>query len=322
MNITILGAGAYACALATIFKHNNHKVTIWSKLEKEIDYIKNNHHCMNEKIIPVDKDIFLTNNLEEAIQKCQIIVVAIPAPFCKTVFEELKQYYCDQHIVIATKGIDTKSCMFVSEILTKIIKTKKTCIISGPSFAVDIVNKVPIGLSLASKNQKTIQIVKKAIDNEYITVYPTNDMIGTEICGAIKNVIAIASGIIKGLGMPETTQAMFITDSLHDIKELINNLGGKRETILSYAGFGDLLLTCTSTKSRNFSFGVIISTSDKQTISNYMNNHTVEGINTLSTIHKLIKRKKIRIPIIDCIYKIIIEGKDPSLIINVINNRK
>lgn len=322
MNITILGAGAYACALATIFKHNNHKVTMWSKLETEINYIKSNYHCMNEKNISVDKDIFLTNNLEEAIRCCQIIIVAIPAPFCKAVFEELKQYYYNQHIVIATKGIDTKSCMFVSEILIKTIKTKKICILSGPSFAVDIVNKVPTGLSLASKNKGTIQIIKKAIDNEYITVYPTNDMIGTEICGAIKNVIAIASGIIKGLDMPETTQAMFITDSLHDIKELINKLGGKRETILSYAGFGDLLLTCTSVKSRNFSFGVIVATSDKKTIANYINNHTVEGINTLATIYKLIKRKKIKIPIIDCVYKIIIDGKEPNLIIDVINNRK
>lgn len=322
MNITILGAGAYACALATVFIHNNHKVTIWSKLSEEINYLHKNHHCMKEKSIVIDNDIVLTNNLKDAIINSQIIIIAIPAAFCKTVFDELKPYYTHQHIGIATKGIDTKSCMFVSEILAKTIKTNKICAISGPSFAVDIVNKIPTGLSLASKNKKTIEIIKNAIDNEYITVYPTVDVIGTEICGAIKNVIAIAAGIIKGLGMPETTQAMFITDSLHDIKELINKLGGKRETILSYAGFGDLLLTCSSTKSRNFSFGVIMATSDKEAINKYISNHTIEGINTLTTIYKLIKRKKIKIPIIDCIYKIVIEGKEPNLIIDVINNRK
>lgn len=293
MNITIIGAGAYACALATIFKHNNLQVTMWSKLEKEILYIKKHHHCMTEKKIPVDKSIILTNNLEEAIKFCQIIVVAIPAPFCKEVFQEMNSYYGNQHIVIATKGIDGKSCMFVSQILEKTIKTKRISVISGPSFAIDIINKVPTGLSIASKNKKTNNVIKNIISNEYITVYPTTDIIGTEICGAIKNVIAIASGIIKGLGLPETTQAMFITDSLHDIKELINKLGGKKDTILSYAGFGDILLTCTSNKSRNFSFGTVIASGDKEKIENYINTHTIEGLNTLKTIYKLIKRKKL-----------------------------
>lgn len=322
MNITILGAGAFACALATIFNRKTLNVTIWSKLENEINYIKDNHHCMNEKSTIVDENIALTSDLKFAVANCQVIIIAIPAPFCKEVFQELKSYYNNQYIIIATKGIDTKSCMFVSEILTKTIKSKRVSVISGPSFAVDIANKVPTGLSLASKNKKNTDVIKSIIDNEHITVYPTTDVIGTEICGAIKNVIAIASGIIKGLNLPETTQAMFITDSLHDIKELINKLGGKRDTILSYAGFGDLLLTCTSPKSRNFSFGMVVATSDKNTIDKYLQNHTVEGVNTLATIYKLIKRKKIKIPIIDCIYKIVIEGKAPQSIIDIINNRK
>ena len=135
--------------------------------------------------------------------------------------------------------------------------------------------------------------------------------------------IAIAAGIIDGMNLPESTQAMFITESLHDIKELIKALGGDGKTILSFAGFGDLLLTCTSTKSRNFRYGKMIGErKDKEEIQNYVDSTTIEGLYTLSSSHKLIKNKKVDIPIIDLVYDIVFNDKDPNEIRNFLINKK
>ena len=199
------------------------------------------------------------------------------------------------------------------DVVEKYIKTKNLAAISGPSFAIDIAHFVPIGLTLATKNKVTAELMHRGLENKTLRLRDTNDLIGTEICGSIKNVIAIAAGIIDGMGLPESTQAMLITESLHDIKELIKALGGDGKTILSYAGFGDLLLTCTSTKSRNFSFGKMLGSGiDKDKIEEYMNNTTIEGLYTLKSIHKLIKNKKVDIPIIDLIHDIVFYDKDPN----------
>ena len=133
---------------------------------------------------------------------------------------------------------------------------------SGPSFAIDLANSEPVGLTIASKNKKTISKIKSAYGKNTIKLRPTNDILGIEICGSIKNVIAVAAGILEGLGYSESTRSFLITESLHDIKELIYGLGGRKKTILSYAGVGDLLLTATSIKSRNYSYGILIGKKD------------------------------------------------------------
>ena len=159
---------------------------------------------------------------------------------------------------------------------------------------------------LASENKKTRMIVKKALESDSIKLRETRDVIGVEICGSIKNVIAIAAGMLDGMGYPESTQAMFIVEALLDMKELISKLGGDRRTILTYAGFGDLLLTATSKKSRNFSFGYLLgSKASKEEIDNYVNNTTIEGLYTIQSIYKLLNDRKVKIPIINLIYDII-----------------
>lgn len=172
---------------------------------------------------------------------------------------------------------------------------------------------VPIGFSLASRSNYTRNIITKAMANDYVKIRHTRDIIGTEICGSIKNVIAIASGMLDGMGYPISTSTMFITESLHDIKALIKTLGGNKKTILSFAGFGDILLTCTSTKSRNYTLGKLIGEGkSKEEINNYIKNTTIEGLYTLYSIKKLLRNKKIKMPIINLIYDIIVNEKEPS----------
>ena len=161
------------------------------------------------------------------------------------------------------------------------------------------------------------------MQNDYVKLRNTRDVIGTEICGAIKNVIAISAGILDGMGYPISTSSMFITESLHDIKDLIKALGGSKKTILSFAGFGDLLLTCTSVKSRNYTLGKIIGEGkSKEEIDKYIESTTIEGLYTLMSIRKLIKNKKIKMPIIDLTYDIIINGKSPDELKSFLNKKE
>lgn len=315
MKVTILGSGAYGIALALMFNKNNCDITIWEKFEdKAKEIIK---HRENKQVLPgvkIPENIKITTDLEDSIIGSELIVIAIPAGFVDEVTMKIKNIVSKkQHICIASKGIEQDTCLFVDDVVRKYIKTKKISVISGPSFAVDIAKNVPIGLTIASKSKQSIKLVKKGLENDTLKLRETDDMIGTEICGSIKNVMAIASGMLDGMGLPESTQAMFITESLHDIKELIKALGGDGKTVLSFAGFGDLLLTCTSTKSRNFTFGRIIGENrSKEEVEKYVNNTTIEGLYTLKSIHKLIKNKKVDIPIIDLVYDIVFNNESPE----------
>ena len=325
MKITILGGGAYGIALALMFNKNKCDITIWEKFEESCKKLKRTR--VNDKVLPnikIPTNIKITSNLKESIENSEIIVFAIPAAFVNDVAKELSKYINKkQHICIASKGIEQGTCLFIDDVIQKYIRTKKIAVISGPSFAIDISNEVPIGLSLATKCKKTSKLIHESLENENLKLRDTTDIIGVEICGSIKNVIAIAAGIINGMGLPESTQAMLITESLHDIKEIIKSLGGDGKTILSFAGFGDLLLTCTSTKSRNFTLGYKIGAGEpKQKIDEYINSTTIEGLYTLKSIHKLIKNKKVKIPMIDLIHGIVFKDKNPETIKKLLIKKK
>lgn len=311
MKVTIIGAGAYALALANNINKTN-SITIWTKFEEEKIMLENVHE--NTRVLPgikLDSQIEITTDLKEALTDSKLIIIAVPAAFVNDISVSLKKIITDkQYICIASKGIEQKTCLFVYDIFTKHVKTNKVAIISGPTFAIDMAKKVPTGLSLATKNKLTGQVIKEALSNENIKFRVTKDVVGTEICGSIKNVVALAAGILNGMGYPESTQAMFVTESLHDIKGLLKALGGNPKTILSYAGFGDLLLTATSVKSRNYQFGQMIGRKmDKEKIEEYKNTTTIEGLYTLKSIYKLLKNKKVDIPIINIIYDIIYKEK-------------
>ena len=315
MKVTVLGGGAYGIALSLMLYKNNCKITIWEKIDETRDLLKKKRE--HKKVLPgvkIPNEIIIEGDLEKAILDRSLIIFAIPAGFVDSVSSELSNYIKDdQHICLASKGIEQDTCLFVDDVLKKYIKTKNIAVISGPSFAIDIAKNHPIGLTIATKNKKTCEIIHKALGNDTLKLRDTEDIIGTEICGSIKNVIAIASGMISGMKLPESTQAMFITEALHDIKSLIKALGGDGKTILSFAGFGDLLLTCTSTKSRNFTFGKMIGErKNPKEVNEYISSTTIEGLYTLKSIHKLIKNKKVDIPVIDLIHDIVFYDKDPN----------
>ena len=317
MKITVLGAGAYGCALAQILSENKNEVTIWTPFEEEVKTLKEERQTPKLPNVTIYNDIQITTDLKKALENSKLIVEAIPTAFLSSSIKEVKKYYKNTPICIATKGIEQKTNLFVYDVVKNILKTDKIAVISGPSFAVDIAHNYPVGLTLACQDKETIDLTFKALANNHFKLRKSHDIIGTELCGSVKNIIAIASGILKGLNMPESTSAMLITESLHDIRALIKGLGGDGNTVLSYAGFGDLLLTATSPKSRNYSFGLLIGSKvSKEEIDNYIKNTTIEGLYTLKSISELVKNKDVDMPIINLMEKIIYEHKAPEELVN------
>lgn len=325
MKVTILGTGAYGLALSLMFNKNINDIVLWTKFEDEKNELLKNRG--NQKALPnikIPDNIKITTDFDMAISNASLIVIAVPAAFVEDIGQMLKgKLMGSEHICIASKGIERDTCSFVHDILLRNIETDRLAVISGPSFAIDIANMNPVGLSVATNNADTEKILKETLQNDSLKLRTTNDIVGVEICGSIKNVIAIASGMLSGMGYSESTQAMFITEALHDIKSLLTALGGCKKTILSYAGVGDLLLTATSTKSRNFKLGYLIgSNTPKKELDDYMNNTTIEGLYTLKSIYKLLGQTKVDMPIIDLIHDIIYNGATPKNLVKFLIEKK
>ena len=316
MKVAILGTGAYGMALASIFYNNKLKVSMWTNSEEEKELLLSNGKS-NKINYVISKDIIISTDMKEVIEGSSLIVIVVPSKFVRSTTRELKKYYTNQVICIASKGLEDTTKMLLYDVVRSEINTSNIGIISGGTFAEDDIREVPIGLSVASRSKMAREIIIKAMKNNYVKLRPTRDIIGTEICGSIKNVIAIASGMIDGMGYPISTSSLLITEALNDIKNLSHALGGSKKTILSFAGFGDILLTCTSDKSRNYTLGKLIgSGASKDEINKYIESTTIEGLNTLVSIKKLLSNKKIRMPIINLIYNIIYGDKSPEELSN------
>ena len=311
MKIGILGAGAYGMAMTSVFDNNGHKIKIWSNSEEEVNLLLTNHKSNKiDYIIP--DDFVITTDMKLVVMDADIIVIAVPSEFVRNVCMELNKYFKEEQIIcISSKGIENNSCLFMDDVVRQCIKTDNIAVISGGTFAEDMVKEVPVGLTLATKSKLAGDIILKAMENDYVKIQITDDIIGTEICGSIKNVFAIAAGMLEGMKYPNSTKSLFMTEVIKDIKFLIKSLGGKEETILSFAGIGDILLTCSSSKSRNYTLGKMIGEErERQEIKKYIDSSTIEGLYTLNSIKKLLKDKEIEMPIIDLISDIIMDKKD------------
>lgn len=314
MKVGLFGCGAYGIAISSILSDNKCDITMWTRFEEEKEKLEKTR--VNERLMPnykIPEDVKFTTSVKECIKDKDLLIIAIPAAFVDDLAKAMKPYIKDNHILIATKGIEQDTGLFINQILEKYLDTTNIAVMSGPSFAVDIITRMPAGLSLASKKIKTRELAKAALQNKNIKLRETRDVIGVEICGSIKNVIALSAGMLDGMKANDSTKAMFLTEAMHDMEEILESFGAMRRTVTSFSGIGDLFLTCTSTKSRNFSFGKLIGEKrSKAELDEYLKNTTVEGFYTLESIYKLLKNKKVSIPIIDLIYDIAVEGKDPE----------
>jgi len=315
MNVGILGMGAYALSLSDILIYNKCNVMMWSKFQEEKDNLEINRG--NDKVLPnykIDSSIKLTCDLKEIIEFSDLLVIVIIAGGVRELVNEMMPYINNNNIVIATKGIEQKTGAFMSDIVSK-LNTKNISVLSGGTFAIDMVKKEPLGLSISGT---IYDEVKRAFENDYVKLEYIQNNKSLEILGSIKNVIAISSGILTGLQVNETTKNTFLTMAILDMQKILEVFDCDKLDILSFAGIGDLLLTCSSTTSRNFTYGKLIG--ENKDYNNYSNNTTVEGLYTLMSIHMLLHEKHVNINIIELIYDIVVNKKDSRSILEFINN--
>ena len=325
MKISVIGLGIYSLAISkSLAKKKENKIMIWTENNEKAEEFKKTNKIKSVYDTNISNNIKVSTSLEEVLKDTNLIYIITASKYVDIITHKMKEFYSkDIPVCIASKGIEESQEELLSNIVKKNLKTSSIAVISGPTFAVDILNNEPVALALASVSSKAQELVMNTLSNDTLKLRPTKDMIGIQMCGATKNVIAIASGILCGLGYSNSTQSFLINESIHDIKNIIKIFKGKPKTILSFAGIGDLMLTCTSSKSRNFSFGYTIgSTKNPKKIKEYLINNTVEGYNTLEVIYKMLEKKNSPIELITVIYNIVYNDEDPNTLARFLITKK
>lgn len=312
--IGYLGAGSWGCALANLLIQNGHSVTLWDRntdlikiLEKE-----NFHPKLKEKISSKIKYVY---TLEEAIEDCDVIVESVTSRGVRDVFSRIleikKQNICP--IIITSKGIEQHSGLLFPEVALQILKEKnKIGCISGPSHAEEVIKNLPTLVVCSAFDKGLMDMIGRLFNSPSFRVYPNSDIFGVSFGGAMKNIIAIACAISDGLGYGDNTRAALITRGLHELKKLSLYKGCKKETLHGLSGLGDLIVTCTSTLSRNYRFGRLIAEGFSKEEAQSKISMVVEGVYTCVSAMELGKKAKIPLPITEAIYNILYGDLTPK----------
>lgn len=321
MKLGIIGTGAYAIALTSLLDEKNFSTIMWTKLDNEYNELTNNHTNLSIIDYKLKSNISFTMNLEELSDKSRAIIIAIPAKFLKETIKELKPFYYNQPILIATKGMVKENNLLIHEYLQKELNTNNIACISGPSFAKDIILKQPIGLTIGSNDLNTLNYFYSIFSNiSNLSIEKVNDIISIELFGIFKNIIAIGSGILNGMNINPSTITKFLYDASLDIKDIIKKLDKDINTFYTYAGFGDYLLTTTSNESRNYTFGYLIGKNENY--DDYKNKTTIEGLDNLNSIINYLNSKNIKFNLLNLLNDIINKKQNKEELINYLKNKE
>ncbi len=316
MKISVLGAGGWGTTLAILLHNNNHNVTLWeykSNYAKEMALNRENKNFLPGVKIP--KDMIITHSLEESVFDKEMIVIAVPTQFIRSVLHEIrKNNFHSTVFVSVSKGIEKDTLHTVSHIIKHELKdltNSNIGVLSGPSHAEEVSRKVPTAVVAASKDSITAQKIQDAFLTPYFRIYTTTDINGVEYGGALKNVIALAAGIIDGAKIGDNTKAAIITRGITEISRLGFALGARPETFSGLSGMGDLIVTCMSKHSRNRFVGEQIGHGEKLKDVLKKMQMVAEGVETCKSVHQLSKRHRIEMPIATTVYNILFEELDP-----------
>ncbi len=322
MNIGILGSGTWGMGIASILLDNKHKVIMWARSEEQIESLrktgKNFKYTLPRAL---EGDISYSNNLDD-IKEVDYLINAIPTQKIREVFEKLDNLNENTVIINASKGIEVGSLKFVSQIAREFYPENDFVVISGPSHAEEVSKKIPTTLVASSTNKDVAEKVRDLFFTNYCRVYTNDDLIGAELAGALKNIIALASGISDGLGFGDNTKAALMTRGMTEIKRLGLKLGAKRETFDGLTGIGDLIVTCTSLLSRNRRCGILIGEGLNLEEASKRIGMVVEGASTVKAAYQLAKQTSCEMPITESLYKVLYENHNPIEAVNSLMIRK
>ena len=309
--IGILGAGAWGTTIAKLLSDKNSNVLLWAKetqVKKSVEKTRINKIYLDK--IKLNKSLKITNHLED-LSELDILFIVVPTQYIQATLKPLKKIIKKNCILVnCAKGIDIKSTSLISEVINKILPSNKLAIMSGPNFALEIALGKPTASLIATQKLSDAKFIANLISSKTFRPYLSNDIIGAQICGAMKNIYAIGCGIIVGKNFGENAVASVISRSFAEIKSVGKKLGAQPETLSGLSGLGDLFLTCSSKKSRNFSLGFDLAKGKK--LENILRSKKTiaEGAYTVRAIKKLGVKLKLSLPLNDAIYKILYQDKD------------
>ncbi len=311
-NIGVIGGGAFGTALANLFANNGYQTLLWVREKEVVDNINNYHE--NHIYLPnafLNKLLLSTSILEDIIKvKSEVLIWVPPAQFLRGVMKDFSALNPPRTpILLCSKGIEENTMALMTDIASEYLPNNPIAVLSGPGFAKEIARGLPTAMTLAGDNSVT-QSISELFEGSNLRVYLSDDMIGTEIGGAVKNVLAIACGIAIGKGLGESARAALITRGLVEIQRLCRAFGGNPSTMMGLCGIGDLVLTCGSIESRNMSLGAELGKGEK--LENILRSRkaVTEGVATAISVKKLIEKHNIEMPICEAVYNILHKNAD------------
>ena len=311
--VAVLGGGSWGIALAVLLHKNGHEITVWSALEKEIEMLSSEHEHKMLPGVKLADDMIFTTNEAEAVKDKDMLVMAVASSYTRATAKRFKEHIAPGQIIVnVAKGIEEDTVMTLTEIIEQEIPQAVVAVLSGPSHAEEVSRGVPTTMVVGAKKKSTAEYIRSLFVNEVFRVYISPDVLGIELGGSLKNVVALAAGIADGLGYGDNTKAALITRGITEIGRLGMAMGGRYETFSGLTGIGDLIVTCASMHSRNRRAGILIGQGMSMEEAMAEVKMVVEGVYSAKAAMQLAKKYNVQLPIIEQVNKVLFEGKPAS----------
>lgn len=313
-NVGVMGAGSWGTALALLLHSNGHQVTVWSINEEEVEMLsKEREHKSKLPGVKIPEDMVFTSDMETAIKEKDFLVLAVPSAFTRGTARNMKPFVKEGQIIVdVAKGIEEDTLMTLSQQIEEEIPQANVAVLSGPSHAEEVGRGLPTAVVIGAKTEETARYLQEMFMNHVFRVYISSDMLGMELGGALKNVIALAAGIADGMGYGDNTKAALITRGIAEIARLGVKMGGVIESFTGLTGIGDLIVTCASVHSRNRKAGYLMGQGKTMEEAMAEVKMVVEGVYSAKAAAKLGKKYGVALPIVDKVNEVLFEGKDPK----------
>ncbi len=316
--VSVIGAGSWGTALSILLHSNGHEVTLWSIMEAEVAML-NEQHEHKDKLpgVKLPEDMRITTDLESSVKGAELMVLAVPSPFTRSTAHSMAPFVEDGQIIVnVAKGIEESTLMTLSEIVEQEIPNCRAAVLSGPSHAEEVGRGLPTTVVAGAHDRKTAEFIQNIFMNQVFRVYTSPDMLGIELGGALKNVIALAAGIADGLGYGDNTKAALITRGIAEMSRIGLAMGGRIESFSGLSGIGDLIVTCASVHSRNRKAGYLMG--QGKTMKEAMDEvkMVVEGVYSAKAAMALARKYQVEIPIIEQVNAVLFEDKPAREAVN------
>ena len=320
-NIAVVGSGSWGMALANHLAEMGNNVKVWSFTEEEKNLINNERKCMFIPDMVLDEKIYCSNDVVEVVKDADYIFHVTPSKVTRNVFKQYKDYVKDKPIVICSKGLENATLKTLDEVMLEELPTAKIAAFSGPSYATEVVKHIPTAIILASKHDDVLDEVSSLLMNEYMRIYKSRDVVGVEVGGALKNIIAFCAGICAELNFGTNAQSALITRGLAEITRLGEKMGADKNTFFGLSGLGDLILTCSSDESRNRRAGRLIGKGKTIEEAKKEIGMTIESVENIEVAKKLAEKYDVDMPIVNAAYDVLYNNLKPQDAVNKLMTR-